>query len=457
MPEQRDAQGNVIGGQTILIAPKEQRTFDGAPYKAQPQPQTQPQVAQPTPTLSIGDRIKRAMGALQFDPNDSERSKPIDPRELTSFLPMLGTMVEPGGGTLLGSALGALGGSLLKQGINQKITGKEQGLGDGLAENATDVIGQSVLPNLLGKLFGGRTTVANALANKGVQKVFPQIKNTTSELQAKALQFPETGILESAASNVDQAVQDFSAQFKAAKTPAQEAKVWQEYHDQVGSNNVGKSLLRLNQDVENGGSVANQQAYKSITDKALSDVSNVRNFKLATGEDTTIRQLAHNDVLQGAFKSKGEFDPESVLTKLNGPKAEVYKEAMGPSYDSLKEMAEQTPESTQGHIISIVKRHLVWGAGGALLGSGLGHETLAAGAGLGAYTLGKYTINKALSDPLTASLVVRAMKTPLNAPEAGMLQKLLVNGLRGAEAYNNTPDGISEKVTVGDKGPQLFH
>lgn len=460
MAEQRDENGNVIGGLPSLpVAQKEQRDENGVIVNLQSKPDLtfeQQQAARSpaaqisAPPLSFADRLKSAMNPFKGG------SETINPKDITSFLPMLGAMMAPetGGGSLLLSALGAGSGSLLKQGINEKLEGTNPSLGETLPETTSDVIGQTVFPKILGAAFQPRLTVSKALANPLVRKVFPEIENTTSRIQAEAMTHPETGILESAATNTDDIAKDFVSKYNAAPDVKSQNAIWGEYQDKLGTNSVGQSLLRLNRDVASGGSVANQQAYKSITRSALSDVSQVRNFKLATGEDTTIRQLAQNDVLSSAFKGKAEFDPDSVLSKLEGNKQEVYQEALGPAFSNLKQLAEEAPKATGRTIISYVKHKLLWVGMATGVGMLSGHELTGAAIG-GSYVLGDFVVGKAMEDPLTASLVLRAMKTPLSAPEAPMLQKLLVNGLRGAEAYSHTSEG-DEKVIVGPDGrPQL--
>ncbi len=380
------------------------------------------------------------------------------PEAAADFLPMAGSFAGPEG-----TAAGAFIKQALKESFpgtfNWSKNGEPPSAGEAASGVAGDFLGQEVPGRLISAVANPRLTVAKALSNKLVQKVYPQIQNTTGGLQAKALQFPETGILESAASNTDDLAKDFVSKYNSAPDVPSQNKVWGEYQDKIGTNNVGQSLLRLNRDVENGGSVANQQAYKRITNSVLSDVSQVRNFKLATGEDTTVRQLAQNQIVGDAFGGKGSFNPDSILGHLNGPKKEIYQEALGPAYDNLKKLAEQTPGTTGNNLISYLNHRLVFHAA-LVAGGGLGEiasgHFLGGVAGAGAIILSDKAVTAAMSDPIVAKLVLAAQKTPLGTPQAGFLQKALVNSLKGVEAYSQTPDGI-EKVTVGDDGkPQLI-
>src|SRR5579864_6584542 len=115
--------------------------------------QQQANRAQPAaPPSSFMDRLKMAM---------TPRSGTVDPKEVTSLIPMLGAMAAPETGGL--SLLGAGAGSLLKQGLNEKIDKSEPSWGQSAQETGADIVGQAVLPKVLGMAFTPRLTVAKAL------------------------------------------------------------------------------------------------------------------------------------------------------------------------------------------------------------------------------------------------------------------------------------------------------
>ena len=165
-----------------------------------------------------------------------------------------------------------------------------------------------------------KSKVANLLGGSFL-KNFPAVKEGAAKSMTdsilKRYQFPETGILESAASNAANVKDELTSAYKeAVKThmasdaytldpesvsPEMQATA-QELGNKFGKNSVGAQLNDLQRQFEAGGEVAGNQTYKQIAGTALSDVQHVRNFKLATGEPETIKQLALNDLVTNSFK-----------------------------------------------------------------------------------------------------------------------------------------------------------
>lgn len=66
--------------------------------------------------------------------------------------------------------------------------------------------------------------------------------------------------------------------------------------------------------------------------------------------------------------------------------------------------------------------------------------------------LGVDAMKAIASNPQLGQMILQATKTNAAAPQAGMLSKAIVMGLRGTSLYLQTPDGKKEKVTIGDNG-----
>jgi len=197
--------------------------------------------------------------------------------------------------------------------------------------------------------------------------------------------------------------------------------------------------------------VAGSQTYKQIANTALSDLTHVRNFTLATGEPKNIEQLAINKLVTNGFKvSDGTLDTKYILNELGGKNSEIYKEAIDPkTLGSFKQAMTEIENQKAGHGVSDAmlrwsNGHLLWtvpmALGGLAEGTGLGHIV----SGLGAASTGMVVTNKVLaklmSDPTTAKLAVAAMRTGTSTPQAGLISQILTNTLRGVEVPAQTKD-----------------
>lgn len=224
------------------------------------------------------------------------------------------------------------------------------------------------------------------------------------------------------------------------------------YKNTFGSKNrVGQALLRLNQEADKGGEAA-AQAYKNISNTALSDVTHVRNFKLATGEDNTISQLATQELL-GPGTRNGNIDPDAVLGKLKGVKNEIYQEALTPEgYSKVSDLlnAIKTVKTTEPKTINAVipygKRLAIGALTSPIIGWG-GGTTIA-----GSLVLGEMALRRVMSTPQMAELVTQALKTPASAPEASLLTKSLLQGLKGTTVVIRSADDKDITATVGPDG-----
>jgi hypothetical protein len=182
--------------------------------------------------------------------------------------------------------------------------------------------------------------------------------------------------------------------------------------------------------------VPSQQSIKAITDKALSGVNQVRNFRLATGEPDTIRHLAANEILTGSMKG-GKLDSTSMLSQLTGKKEEIYKEAMLGHYDDFKNLAETLEKYKTNpmadSIMKYEKSKLIL-SGGAMAFGG------PAGKMIGGFVLTDALLGKLMSNPQTAQMVIQALKTPITSPEGTILAKGLSNLVRAGGTVTTVPE-----------------
>lgn len=182
-------------------------------------------------------------------------------------------------------------------------------------------------------------------------------------------------------------------------------------------------------------------------DELLSDVQSVRNAKLMSGPDP-INKIAVNDIVTKNFKaSTNSINAPNILNELSGPKADVYKEALG--------------KNGYGTFLSLVKSASDKGVGQQ--GPGLfswyeGRKLAITGAALSAIgvpfkategvILGADAIKKIAQNPDLGRLIIQATKTGSKAPEAGVLLKSALNGLRGTTVYLQNSDGQKDPAVI---------
>ncbi len=378
-------------------------------------------------------------------------------KDIPSAIAFGGGFAGPGGG---------VAGSMIGQGLRDAAPSLFGGEDSGSV--AGDVLSNAVIPSVLGKIGNfirsPREAMTELLSSRvgrmspGVKTAVAQDVLNQSSGKLQQMRYPETGILESAATNVDDAVQSITKLANDPNiTPTQFNKVWTQYQNQYGKNTVAKALLKLSVDVDNSGSVAAQQAYKKISGQALSDVSQVRNFKMATGEPDTISQLATRKVIDSGYNAGSKtFNPDVILSELNGAKDEIYKEAITPATrTNLTDLAnavkeQQTALEGKGStdkLISYAKHRLIFALPFAAVGG------LNVGTGVaGGIILGDAAINKAMRDPALSQMVVQAIKTGRTSQAAPLLQKAIINGLRGTAVVVQNADGEEENATIDQQG-----
>ena len=319
---------------------------------------------------------------------------------------------------ILGSSLGPEGtllGSVVSQGMKAAAPNffgqAPQSVGEYAKSLGVDLLTNEGIPRGLG------------WAGKAIGRNLPAVKEGIASSIGKQLMkrsYPESNIIESAAENAGNNYNTLSQ-----INP-------DELSNTFDNNAIGNKLVKLNEEYGVGPSVAKTQAYKDISNQAYSDLTHLRNFKLATGEPTTVAQLGYNRLLG----SGDSIDAAAVLKELNGPKSEIYSEGLGKGIDNfrnlLTEMAKQ--QETGGPVNSIIRytgHRLMWEglAGGAAL---TGHPYMAAAAG--AVSLSQPMIAKLMSTKY-APFVVAALKTPSSAAEAPLINQFLdvaIKSLGGA-------------------------
>lgn len=214
-----------------------------------------------------------------------------------------------------------------------------------------------------------------------------------------------------------------------------------------GGNPIGDMFLQLHQDLKNGVDVVQSQSYKKIADASLSDLSSVRNAKLATGSGEFVEQLALNKLLTQNFsETEGKLNTKGILDALSDKslKGEVYREAISPQTQaSLGKLANEIESQVKGHeisdrVVSWSQGHLVWAAANPLhMGTSMLMGPGMAAAGI---TLTNSQLARVMSNPATADLVIRAMRTPASAPEAGLITKALAHVLQGGADLATVPE-----------------
>lgn len=363
------------------------------------------------PPQGMGDIINRTPGLLEQTGLDS--------------LPFLGTAL----GSMAGQPIfGAAAGSFLKQGLDPRTVDST----DALLNVGNDTLINGIVPQLGGKLAGtlgdaitsstpframlakiaasrlfkNLPAVRGAVANSNIQDLIPQVANKV---------LPESGIVETAATN---------AQNNLPVVP---------HWNDPGT--VGEDLMNIPYKQTEG----SPYSISKLADKGLSDVSQVRNWKLATGETSTIQQLGlRNAIGKGYNEGTGEIDPDAILKELTGDKADVYKEALQPAtmtrlkslLNNIKSNQADLAPSGMDHVMQYAKHRMLFDLP-FMLGAGMeGHEALGAAA-IGGVILTDSAITKLMSDPVISKLTAQAIKTGTNSAAAPMLQKAITWALRG--------------------------
>lgn len=386
-----------------------------------PDSATAPDITPSTPSPKA--KIVNVPDSYQFGSDSIPRFKDVPQgiggstfEDALSLLPMAGGM--------LGDIPGAAAGALLRQVLTKNPS---------LGQAGIDTLLQGVIPAGVGKALealGGN--VASKIASKITNsKINPTLAEGLANKTSKFI-MPEAATTETAAANALPAVQRNPMLFQGS---------------------VAEPLAKI---PYNQTSVSNIPINKTV-DQALSDVSQVRNFKLATGEPYTIEQLALNRAVGKGYSSGNQsIDPDAILKELTGPKSDVYNEAIRPDVrqkltDFMGKVKEFEPETQGNSMIRYAKHRLIFD----LAAYGVGHEVGGPLAGGAALILGNQAITKLMGSDFIGNLALKSLDTPTNSAMSPIITKAILGTLRGTTAYLQLPDGKKEQVRIDDNGQIL--
>lgn len=354
-------------------------------------------------------------------------------------------------GGIYGGPLGAGLGYGVSTGLrssNPSVFGKPpEDIADFIGGGGREVLTQGFLPKGIDALVENIThPIVNTLS-KAPLKNFPGVRQGAAQEMTDQLmkQFgsSESGNLlaagEKASSNYDemvglikQAQEKVKRAKKGFESEADAASALDEANQLInetfGKNVVGKQLIQLRREFEAGTDVAAAQTYKQVANTALSDLTHVRNFKLATGSPREIEQLALNKLVTNGFKdAEGRINANQVLNELAGKNSEIYSEAISPEKITalkslLNEIRNQEKTNVTDRIVNWSNGHLSW----SLLGMKYFGATAAPPAIIAATNKG---LVKLMENPTTAKLVVAAMRTKPGTPEGNFVSRLLDSAL----------------------------
>lgn len=147
------------------------------------------------------------------------------------------------------------------------------------------------------------------------------------------------------------------------------------------------------------------------------------------------------EVLKAGSTGSGKYNPEKIMTALDhpdydftiSPEAKKNVSDFAANLHSLK-----AGEGSTNYLINYAKGHLLLMAPSLALGAS-GHLAPAA-ATAGGLVLTDAVLGRLMKNPETAALVVRAMRTSSEAPEADIIQKALRAAARGSAQEATVPD-----------------
>lgn len=354
--------------------------------------------------------------------------------DVRDFLPAAGGMYAGVPGAAAGAFakqalspepdLGTAGVDTLLQGVIPK--GIEAGFSRGLKGGAAYLISklpQSIIDRLPGVV---KANLSEELASKMgseanlVQNAARQARANRAKL-ATPVQVPAgNGILDASGN-------------PAMKTVMQDHPVY--------STPIGKKLTGVESSAPAFSKVA------PAADELLSDVQSVRNAKLMSGHDS-ISKIAVNDIVTKNFKaSSNSINASNILNELFGPKADVYKEALGKdgyaTFLSLVKSASDKGVGQQGPgLFSWYEGRKLAITGAALSAIGIPFKATEG------VILGADAIKKIAQNPDLGRLIIQATKTGSKAPESPMLLKAALAGLRGTTVYLQNADGQKDSATI---------
>lgn len=349
-------------------------------------------------------------------------------KQAPSGLAMMGGML----GGIPGAAAGASFGQAIKN-IAPSVFGEPGSPGEQVADAGVDTLAQGVLPKVVGNILKYGVKGA-AAAFPGATKL-PAVKIAQLINRAKGYMMPESDLIETAADNFNTNPNPIPSSYNIPQTSLKELS-------QVPYNQTGISATKVS----------------PIAKDMLSDVSTVRNAQIATGNPTIVRQIAASDLVTRNYsKAADTINPSAILDEI-GKRPDVYEEAFGkPALDTFTDLMKTAQDKGVGKTTDLAS----WREGRKAFYIGLPFHTLGVLGMPGGYAMGGVASSLVLgvdamkaiaSNPQLGQMILQATKTNAAAPQAGMLSKAIVMGLRGTSLYLQTPDGKKEKVTIGDNG-----
>jgi len=346
------------------------------------------------------------------------------PQGLAMIGSILGSVI---GAPIGGAAVGASTGQALKN-IAPSIFGAPGvTTGERVVDYGGDILSQGVLPSILGSI-ASRGLRGAMLAMPGTKTLAaPAVKIAQLVNQAKGYMMPESSLVETAAENMRQNLPNIPGKQNIPETSLNELF-------NVPYNQTGISTTKI----------------APIVKDMLSDVTTVRNMKLATGNPTLIRQMAANDlVTRNYYKAADTINPTAILNEL-GNKPDIYEEAFGkPALDTFTALMKTAQDKGVGKATDLMS----WREGRKVLLLSLPFRALGVpfGAAEG-IIFGSDAIKKVISNPQLGQMILQATKTNASAPEASLLSQAIVHSLRGASLYLKKEDGSKEKIQVSQDG-----
>lgn len=369
--------------------------------------------------------------------------RPQDQDTLLNALPIAG-------GTF-GGIPGAAAGSFAKQALSS-----DPSIGGGVADTFLNgVIPAGIEAGLSGGIKNGVSRLLSKLPEGILQKIPGYAKADISQKLASRMGSEATLVQNAAraarANRVNLAtptqVPAGNGILDASGNPAMKT-VLQDHP--VYSTPLGKKLAGVESSAPAFSKVA------PAADELLSDIQSVRNAKLMSGADN-VSKIAANDLVTSNFKaSSNSFNAAGMLDKMAGPKADVYKEALGKGYDSFKQLLELGVQKGVGketpNLFSWQEGRKLAITGSALQVLGIPFKATEA------VVLGADAMRKIAQDPKLGALILQAARTGSKSPESSVLMKTAMLGLRGTTLYLTGPDGQKDEVQVGQDqqgNPQL--
>jgi hypothetical protein len=415
-----------------------------------------------------------------FDQQDAKvKAEPETPKEGSGFIdyfrhylgqhaPALMSMLGAGageaspipGGMLAGAAAGSLVGQGMQKTAPRFFGSPPQDLTGVATQTGEDVLGNVVLPKVVGFGLRNLPAVKNAIAGD-------VIEGATKKLDKNL--YPQAATIETAAANA----QSHYASLPGAKpsiphtimtAPEEQLTGWKMGVDPrsvsgspYSPGTIGHQLL----DIPYQQTDARINAIKDVNKTFMSDVTQVRNLKLIPGGVQTAEQLGTNNLLQkGYTPSNGRIDPDAILKELDGKNADIYSEALRPTtkqnlVDLMNSVSKaQETQASSNNLIGFVKHRMMFYAPGMLMAGSLGHEE----AGAAGLILTDAALSALMKNDTVAKAVLYASKTPQGSPASQVLQHVIMNGLKGSGAYVlvSGPEDKLEKAYVDDKGQLTY-